>query len=62
MKFCNQDISKTIIARSFKLGHLIEDNEKINWRNFGKKVIIFSSYCLLQLCPLKTCSKDSAVS
>ena len=27
MKFCNQDISKTITARSFKLGQLIEDNK-----------------------------------
>ena len=24
---CNQDISKTITANSFKLGQLIEDNE-----------------------------------
>ena len=37
MKFCNQDISKTIIASSFKLGQLIEDNEWINWWNFKKK-------------------------
>ena len=29
MKFYNQDISKTIIARSFKLRELIEDYEKI---------------------------------
>ena len=27
----NHDISKTITARSFKLGQLIEDDEKINW-------------------------------
>ena len=26
-KICNQDISKTITARSFKLGQLIEDDE-----------------------------------
>ena len=26
MEFCNQDISKTIAARSFKFGQLIEDN------------------------------------
>ena len=25
------DISKTITARSFKLGQLIEDDEQINW-------------------------------
>ena len=27
LKTCNQDISKTITASSFKLGQLIEDNE-----------------------------------
>ena len=27
LKICNQDISKTVIARSFKLGQLIEDDE-----------------------------------
>ena len=27
LKFCNHDISKTVTARSFKLGELIEDNE-----------------------------------
>ena len=26
-----KDISKTITARSFKLGQLIEDDEEINW-------------------------------
>ena len=31
LKICNHDISKTIKARSFKLGLLIEDDEKINW-------------------------------
>ena len=31
LKICNHDISKTITARSFKLGQLIEDDEKINW-------------------------------
>ena len=31
LKICNHDISITIAARSFKLGQLIEDNEKINW-------------------------------
>ena len=29
-KICNHDISKTITARSFKLGQLIEDDEEIN--------------------------------
>ena len=31
LKICNHDISKTITAWSFKLGLLIEDDEKINW-------------------------------
>ena len=31
LKICNHDISKTITAKSFKLGQLIEDDEKINW-------------------------------
>ena len=31
LKICNHDISKTITARSFKFGQLIEDDEKINW-------------------------------
>ena len=30
LKICNHDISKTIIARCFKLGQLIEDDEEIN--------------------------------
>ena len=30
LKICNHDISKTITARSFKLGQLIEDDEEIN--------------------------------
>ena len=31
LKICNHDISKTITARSFKLGQLIEDDDEINW-------------------------------
>ena len=31
LKICVHDISKTITARSFKLGQLIEDDEQINW-------------------------------
>ena len=31
LKICNHDISKTITARSFKLGQLIEDDEETNW-------------------------------
>ena len=30
-KICIYDISKTITARSFKLGQLIDDDEEINW-------------------------------
>ena len=30
LKICNHDISKIVIARSFKLGQLIEDDEEIN--------------------------------
>ena len=30
LKICNQDISKTITARSIKLGQLIEYNEEID--------------------------------
>ena len=31
LKICIYDISKTITAKSFKLGQLIEDDEDINW-------------------------------
>ena len=31
LKICIHDISKSITARSFKLGQLIEDDELINW-------------------------------
>ena len=31
LKICNLGIFKSITARSFKLGQLIEDDEKINW-------------------------------
>ena len=30
LKICNHDSSKTITARSFKLGQLIEDDEEVN--------------------------------
>ena len=33
LKICYHDISKTIIARSFKLDQLKEDDEKINLEN-----------------------------
>ena len=41
MKFCIQDISKRIIARSFKLGQLKEDNEWITWLNLRKMLLFF---------------------
>ena len=31
LKICIHDISKTITARSFKLGQLILDDEETNW-------------------------------
>ena len=31
LKICIHDISKTITARSFKLGQLIDDEKEINW-------------------------------
>ena len=31
LKICNHVISKSITARSFKLGQLIEDDELITW-------------------------------
>ena len=31
LKICIYDISKTVTARSFKHGKLIEDDEEINW-------------------------------
>ena len=30
-KICNHDIWKSITARRFKLGQLIEDDEEIHW-------------------------------
>ena len=51
--------SSSNVARNFKNGQLIEDNEWINWWNFLKKLFyFFSSYGLLQIWPLKTCNKD----
>ena len=37
----------TITARSFKLEQLIEDNEKITWLKYKKKVVFFS-YCPIE--------------
>ena len=33
MKLCNQDISKTITAWSFKLAQLIDDNDRLPGEN-----------------------------
>ena len=41
LKICNHDIPKTITARSFKLGQLIEDDEYINWWKFRKNIFFF---------------------
>ena len=45
MKFCNQDISKPITARSFKPGQLIEDNEWITWLKLKKVLFLVISLC-----------------
>ena len=50
-EICNQDIPKTILARSFKLGKLIEDGELIDWLKYKQ------SFCPLQIWTLKTCYK-----
>ena len=41
LKICNHDILKTITARSFKLGQLIEDDEEINQCKLEKKLFYF---------------------
>ena len=40
MKFCNQDISKSITARSFKLSQQIEDNMLITLLELKKIIVI----------------------
>ena len=59
-KTCSQDIATCITASSFKLGQLIEDNEKITWSKIKKKVIFlfFFSYCPLQNWAFETCNQD----
>ena len=47
MKFCNQDISNTITAMSYKLGQLTENNEKTIRRKL-EIYFIFSSSCPLR--------------
>ena len=56
MKFCYQDILKTIKAWCFKLNKVRENTKKITLRKFEEKNL--SSYSLLQLWALKTCIKD----
>ena len=41
LKICIHDISKTITARSFQLGQLIEDDKQINWLKFKKSFFFF---------------------
>ena len=41
LKICIHDISKTITARSFKLGQLIEDDGRIIGENLKKSYFIF---------------------
>ena len=41
MKFCNQDIFKTITARSFQLGQLIAIMSRLPGENLKKKNILF---------------------
>ena len=41
LKICNPDIYKTLTARGFKLGQLIEDDEKLIRENFKKSYLIF---------------------
>ena len=61
LKIFIDDISKTITARSFKLGQLIED-VRMMIRSIGdglKKVIVFFwNYLPLQIWTLKICNHD----
>ena len=63
LKTCNQGISKIIIASSFTLGHLINDNEKITcWKI--KKNVFFFCFCFFVFFfgggggGIKTCNQD----
>ena len=57
--FGNENISQTLTASSLKLCQLIEDNELITWPKFKKKaILLFSSYCPLQIWALETCNQD----
>ena len=58
MKFCNQDISKTISDIRFKLGQLKEYNEQDYQVKIKTKCL---SYCPLQIRTLNTCNKDISI-
>ena len=58
LKICNPDIYKTLRARGFKLGQLIEDDEKLIRENFKKSYLFFSNYLPLQIWTLKMCIHD----
>ena len=49
LKPCSQDISKTNTASSYKLGQLIEDNEKITWRKLKKYISYFFELLLFAI-------------
>ena len=40
---CSQGISKTIMARNFKVGQLIEDDEKITWQFIFNDLMPFAN-------------------
>ena len=48
-EFCNQDISNTITARSFKLCQLIKDDEWITWWNLDFFVLPFANFAVENL-------------
>ena len=56
--FFNQDISTTVTARSFKLGHMIKIMSRLPGENLKKNLFIFWSYCPLRIRALKTCIID----
>ena len=58
LKICNHDISKTITARSFKLGQLMGVMRKLIGENFKKSYFFSSNYLPLQIWTLKNCIHD----
>ena len=55
LKTCHQDISKNIVARSFKHGQLVEDLVKIKKKSY---FIFFRVIALCKFGHLKTCHQD----